>query len=114
MAATGAGSNATLWLAHLKRSPSTCPSEESVTASVTIISMRRRRTKPRVGITLGDCAGVGPEIVEVALKPDRLARAADYKIIGKYPDCTPGHPTAKTACAAAAALEEAVTLARRG
>ena len=76
--------------------------------------MNRRRTKPRVGITLGDCAGVGPEIVEVALKPDRLARAADYKIIGKYRDCTPGQPTAKTACAAAAALEEAVTLARRG
>jgi len=76
--------------------------------------MSRRRTKLRVGITLGDCAGVGPEIVEVALKPDRLARAADYKIIGKYPDCTPGQPTAKTACAAAAALEEAVTLARRG
>ena len=76
--------------------------------------MNRRRTKPRVGITLGDCAGVGPEIVEVALKPDRLARAADYKIIGKYPDCTPGQPTAKTACAAAAALEEAVILARRG
>src|SRR5207248_897099 len=76
--------------------------------------MSRRRTKLRVGITLGDCAGVGPEIVEVALKPDRLARAADYKIIGKYRDCTPGQPTAKTACAAAAALEEAVTLARRG
>jgi len=76
--------------------------------------MSRRRTKPRVGITLGDCAGIGPEIVEVALKPDRLARAAEYKIIGKYPDCTPGQATAKTACAAAAALEEAVTLARRG
>src|SRR5437762_3963498 len=76
--------------------------------------MSRRRTKPRVGITLGDCAGVGPEIVEVALKPDRLACAAEYKIIGKYPDCTPGQATAKTACAAAAALEEAVTLARRG
>jgi 4-hydroxythreonine-4-phosphate dehydrogenase len=68
----------------------------------------------RVGITLGDCAGIGPEIVELALKSDRLARAADYKIIGKYPDCTPGHPTAETARAAAAALEEAVTLARRG
>jgi 4-hydroxythreonine-4-phosphate dehydrogenase len=76
--------------------------------------MSRRRTKPRIGITLGDCAGVGPEIVEVALKSDRVAPAADYKIIGKYPDCTPGQPTAKTACAAAAALEEAVTLARRG
>jgi len=70
--------------------------------------------KPRIGITLGDCAGIGPEIVELALKSDRVAPAADYQIIGKYPDCTPGHPTAETARAAAAALEEAVTLARRG
>ena len=71
-------------------------------------------TKPRIGITLGDCAGIGREIVDLALKSGRVAQAADYKTIGKYPDCTPGHPTAKTARAAAAALEEAVTLARRG
>src|SRR5438067_12322031 len=71
-------------------------------------------TKPRIGITLGDCAGIGQEIVDLALKSGRVVQAADYKIIGKYPDCTPGQPTAKTACAAAAALEEAVTLARRG
>src|SRR5436309_5237212 len=68
----------------------------------------------RIGITLGDCAGIGLEIVDLALKSNRLARGAEYKIIGKYPDCTPGHPTAETARAAAAALEEAVTLARRG
>src|SRR5438128_3577275 len=71
-------------------------------------------TKPRIGITLGDCAGIGREIVDLALKSGRVAQAADYKTIGKYPDCTPGHPTAETARAAAAALEEAVTLARRG
>src|SRR5207248_4202129 len=71
-------------------------------------------TKPRIGITLGDCAGIGREIVDLALKSGRVVQAADYKIIGKYPDCTPGHPTAKTARAAATALEEAVTLARRG
>jgi len=71
-------------------------------------------TKPRIGITLGDCAGIGPEIVEIALKSGRLPKSADYKTIGKYPDCTPGHPTAETALAAAAALEEAVTLGRRG
>jgi 4-hydroxythreonine-4-phosphate dehydrogenase len=70
--------------------------------------------KLRIGITLGDCAGIGPEIVDLALKSDRIARLADYQIIGKYPDCTPGHPTGETARAAAAALEEAVTLARRG
>jgi len=71
-------------------------------------------TKPRIGITLGDCAGIGPEIVETALKSGRVLKSADYKTIGKYPDCTPGHPTAETARAAAAALEEAVTLGRRG
>jgi 4-hydroxythreonine-4-phosphate dehydrogenase len=70
--------------------------------------------QPRIGITIGDCAGIGPEIVDLALKSDRIARTADYKIIGKYPNCQPGSPTAKTARAAAAALEEAVTLARRG
>jgi len=71
-------------------------------------------TKPRIGITLGDCAGIGPEIVETALKSGRVPRSANYKTIGKYPDCTPGHPTAETARAAGATLEEAVTLGRRG
>ena len=71
-------------------------------------------TEPRIGITLGDCAGIGPEVVNLALKSDRVPKSAQYKIIGKYPDCAPGHPTAETARAAAAALEEAVTLARRG
>src|SRR5882724_8066744 len=71
-------------------------------------------TKPRIGITLGDCAGIGPEIVDTALKSGRVPKSAEYKTIGKYPDCTPGHPTAETARAAAAALEEAVTLGRRG
>ena len=86
-----------------------------MSTSLRTASARQATTrKPRIGITLGDCAGIGPEIVELALKSDRLARAADYKIIGKYPDCTPGHPTRETARAAAAALEEAVTLARRG
>ena len=70
--------------------------------------------KPRIGITLGDCAGIGPEIVETALKSGQVPKSADYKTIGKYPDCTPGNPTAETARAAGAALEEAVILGRRG
>jgi 4-hydroxythreonine-4-phosphate dehydrogenase len=72
------------------------------------------RNRPRIGITLGDCAGIGPEIADLALNSGRVPKSADYKIIGKYPDCEPGNPTAETARAAAAALEEAVTLARRG
>jgi 4-hydroxythreonine-4-phosphate dehydrogenase len=70
--------------------------------------------QPSIGITLGDCAGIGPEIVDLALKSGRLPDSAEYKIIGKYPDCSLGQPTVETARAAAAALEEAVTLARRG
>ncbi len=70
--------------------------------------------KPQIGVTLGDCAGIGPEITDLALRSERISKSAEYKIIGKYPDCQPGNPTAKTARAAAVALEEAVTLARRG
>ena len=70
--------------------------------------------KPRIGITLGDCAGIGPEIVDLALNSNRIARTAESKVIGKYPGSRPGNPTAESARAAAAALEEAVTLARRG
>src|SRR5438067_12529795 len=68
----------------------------------------------RIGITLGDCAWIGPEIVNLALKSDHLPKSTEYVIIGRQPDCKPGKPTIETARAAAAALEEAVTLARRG
>jgi 4-hydroxythreonine-4-phosphate dehydrogenase len=70
--------------------------------------------RPRIGITLGDCAGIGPEIVDLALKSKRVPDSAEYVVIGRQPDCKPGEPTIETASAAAAALEEAVTLARRG
>jgi 4-hydroxy-L-threonine phosphate dehydrogenase PdxA len=69
---------------------------------------------PRIGITLGDCAGIGPEIVDLALKSGRVPESAEYVVIGREPDCKPGAPTIETARAAAAALEEAVTRARRG
>ena len=85
-----------------------------MSTSLRTATARQASRKPRIGITLGDCAGIGPEILKLALKSGRVAPAADYQIIGKYPDCTPGHPAAETARAAAAALEEAVTLARRG
>src|SRR5437879_1643329 len=71
-------------------------------------------TKPRIGITLGDCAGIGPEIVDLALKSGRVPDSVEYVVIGRQPGCKPGTPAVKTARAAAAALEEAVTRARRG
>jgi 4-hydroxythreonine-4-phosphate dehydrogenase len=70
--------------------------------------------RPRIGITLGDCAGIGPEIVDAALKSGRLSTAAQYQIIGDYPQCSLGQPTAETARAAVAALEEAAQLVQTG
>ncbi len=69
--------------------------------------------KPRIGITLGDPAGIGPEIVRAALASSRLP-AADFRVIGSYPSCSPGEATRESAEAAHVALEEAVTLARGG
>src|SRR5204862_7831786 len=70
--------------------------------------------RPPIGITLGDCAGIGPEIVDRALKSGRVPDSAEYVVIGRQPNCKPGEPMLETSRAAAAALEEAVTLARRG
>ena len=68
----------------------------------------------RIGITLGDAAGIGPEVVRAALDSGRIPRGADYRVIGNYPTCASGNPTAETARAAAAALEEAAKLASAG
>jgi len=76
--------------------------------------MSRSTKNRRIGITLGDCAGVGPEIVELALKSRRVPDSTEYVVIGRQPNCKLGEPTPESARAAAAALEEAVTLARRG
>ena len=70
--------------------------------------------RAHIGITLGDAAGIGPEIVTAALQSDRLPDSVHYRVIGEYPRCTPGEPTADTARAAAAALDEAAELARQG
>jgi len=76
--------------------------------------MRRSTKNRRIGVTLGDCAGIGPEIVELALRSGRIPDSTEYVVIGRQLNCKPGEPTTETARAAAAALEEAVTLARRG
>ena len=76
--------------------------------------MSKITTKSRIGITLGDCAGIGPEIIELALKSRRIPESAEYIVLGRQPSCKPSQPTPETARAAAAALEEAVTIARRG
>ena len=69
-------------------------------------------TLKRIGITLGDPAGIGPEVVRAALTSGRLPTSAEYIVIGKFADWSLGKPTHETAQAAAAALEEAVSLAQ--
>jgi 4-hydroxythreonine-4-phosphate dehydrogenase len=71
-------------------------------------------TSLRIGITLGDPAGIGPEVVHAALSSRQLPDEAEYEVIGTYPNCSLGEPSIETARAAAAALEEAVALARAG
>jgi len=68
----------------------------------------------RVGITLGDQAGIGPEVVRAALASGRLPADAQYSVIGPEIDCSLGQPTKETALAARDALEEAAKLALRG
>ena len=68
----------------------------------------------QIGITLGDAAGIGPEIVRAALASGQLVDSFDYRIIGDDAASTPGEPTPATARAAAAALEQAADLANSG
>lgn len=70
-------------------------------------------TRPRIGITLGDPAGIGPEIVRAALASGKLP-AADYRLLGEAEGYSLGRPTPAGARAAQAALEEAAKLARAG
>jgi 4-hydroxythreonine-4-phosphate dehydrogenase len=68
----------------------------------------------RIGITLGDPASIGPEIVRAALISGKLPKSAEYVVIGKNADWSLGKPTRETAQAAAGALEQAVWMARSG
>ena len=67
-----------------------------------------------IGITLGDPAGIGPELIDAALASGKLDRAFTYRIIGERGNAIAGEPTPNTARAARAALEESVELLRSG
>jgi len=69
---------------------------------------------PRIGITLGDPAGIGPEIVRGALASGRLPEGVDFEIIGSDAGHLPGKPTDASARAAIDALESAATRLRKG
>ena len=70
--------------------------------------------KPVIGITLGDAAGIGPEVTAAALASEKLDGRFDYRVIGQCPDAVPGMPDEATARAAIGALEESVRLLQSG
>jgi 4-hydroxythreonine-4-phosphate dehydrogenase len=61
----------------------------------------------KLGVTLGDPAGVGPEIVRTALGTLHLPPGIETEVIGTTDGHTPGRPTPDSARAAADALETA-------
>ncbi len=66
--------------------------------------------RKRIGITLGDPAGIGPEIIRAALASGKLPDA-DYRLLGESEGHSLGQPTPESARAAQAALEESARLA---
>lgn len=67
-----------------------------------------------IGITRGDQAGIGPEVVAAALASGELPAECDYRLIGDEIAATPGKPTAETARAALDALEQAAAMLASG
>ncbi len=65
----------------------------------------------RIGLTLGDPAGIGPEIIRAALGSGQLPLQVEYRVIGSADGIIPGQPTAESAQAALAAIETAAQLA---
>ena len=67
-----------------------------------------------IGITPGDPAGVGPEVIRAAIASGLLDPAFEYRPIGAFDGFTPGEPNEASARAAVQALEEAARLAVAG
>jgi len=68
----------------------------------------------RIVITLGDPAGIGPEVIAAALSRPEVQALAEFEVVGDFGGFTPGQPTDASARAAFDALEAAVARARTG
>lgn len=64
--------------------------------------------KPRIGITVGDPAGIGPEVIRAALASGKIPDDFEYVVVGSEAKATPGQPTLESAQASLDALEEGV------
>lgn len=71
--------------------------------------------KAVIGLTLGEAAGIGPEVVASALASGLLDDAFEYRVVGPRPESVvPGQPTAASARAAWQGLEDAAKGALNG
>lgn len=70
--------------------------------------------RPIIGLTTGDPAGVGPELVTRCLCDEGLPDGVDFRLIGREKGHAPGHPTPESARAAWDALEEAARFLQDG
>jgi len=68
----------------------------------------------RIAITLGDPAGIGPEVVRKAVESGQLPDACEYLLIGDAKAGTPGKPDRASALAAYEALMEAAAMLHDG
>lgn len=68
----------------------------------------------RILITLGDPAGIGPEVVDLALGSGLLPVGHEFVVLGERDAGRPGLPDERSAAAALAALDEAVAILKRG
>ena len=69
---------------------------------------------PRIVITLGDPAGVGPEVIDLALASGEIPTGFEIEVLGARAAGIPGKPDARSAAAALAALDEAVRQLKNG
>lgn len=69
---------------------------------------------PVIGYTLGDQAGIGPEVIGEALRRLPAGSKAEYRLIGRRLNCAPGRPTVETARAALEHLEMAAEALKEG
>jgi 4-hydroxythreonine-4-phosphate dehydrogenase len=69
---------------------------------------------PRIAITLGDPAGIGPEVIDRALASGQLPEGFEFVVLGDRAAGTPGQPDRRSAAAALSALEQAVMEMKSG
>ena len=71
--------------------------------------MTRPRLPLTIAVTLGDPAGIGPEIVAKVLRDPRLPRGFRFEILGSSAGIKPGRCTKRSATIALKALRKAAT-----